>query len=378
MLTPEQWETVGKQAIKIYEELELEIIRTVAERISSFTFAKSVVLNNLKIAQEMGMLYQDIILLVAKYNNMSVTQVKKIFESAGILSLKFDDNIYKMAGLEPLPLKQNQSMWKILEATAIKTNLDLKNLVMTTANTSQFQFYSAMNKAYMEVTTGVKSYSQAITESIKELSKEGAFIMYPNGTKRSLESAVRMNVLTSVNQTCGVLQRMRAEEMGWDLMEITAHSGARPEHAEWQGKIVSLSGKDGYLSLKDIGYGEVTGFKGVNCRHDWYPYFEGSSKTYSNEELEQFKNEFVVYNGEKIPKYEATQMQRKMERQIREDKRLINALESELRSNNKSLDIEQVRQDLSTAKTKYTIHNNILTDFLNQTKLRKDYTRLRI
>ena len=377
MLTPEQWETVGKQAIKIYEELELEIIRTIAERISSFTFAKSVVLNNLKIAQEMGMLYQDIILLVAKYNNMSVTQVEKIFESAGILSLKFDDNIYKMAGLEPIPLKQNQSMWKILEATAKKTNLDLKNLVMTTANTSQFQFYNAMNKAYMEVTTGVKSYSQAITDSIKEVSKQGATIQYKN-RQIKVESAVRMNIMTSVNQTCGVLQRMRTEEMGWDLMEITAHSGARPEHAEWQGKIVSLSGKEGYLSLKDIGYGEVTGFKGVNCRHDWYPYFEGSSKTYSNEELEQFKNEFVVYNGEKIPKYEATQMQRKMERQIRTDKRLINALECELRSDNKQLDIEQVRQDLNTAKTKYTIHNNILTDFLNQTKLRKDYTRLRI
>ena len=140
-----------------------------------------------------------------------------------------------------------------------------------------------MNKAYMEVTTGVKSYSQAITDSIKEVSKQGATIQYKN-REIKVESAVRMNIMTSVNQTCGVLQRMRAEEMGWDLMEITAHSGARPEHAEWQGKIVSLSGKDGYLSLKDIGYGEVTGFKGVNCRHDWYPYFEGSSKTYSNEE----------------------------------------------------------------------------------------------
>lgn len=377
MLTPEQWEIVGKQAIKIYEKLELEIIQTIAERISSFAFAKSVVQNNIKIAREMGLLYQDIIILVAKYNNMSIEDVRNIFEESGVLSLKFDDKIYKQAGLEPLPIKQNKTMWTLLEATAIKTNNDLSNMMMTTANTSQQHFYNAINKAYMEVTTGVKSYSQAITDSIKEVSKQGATIQYKN-REIKVESAVRMNIMTSVNQTCGVLQRMRAEEMGWDLMEITAHSGARPEHAEWQGKIVSLSGKDGYLSLKDIGYGEVTGFKGVNCRHDWYPYFEGSSKTYSNEELEQFKNEFVVYNGEKIPKYEATQMQRKMERQIREDKRLINALESELRSNNKSLNIEQVRQDLNTAKTKHTIHNNILTDFLNQTKLRKDYTRLRI
>lgn len=377
MLTPEQWETVGSQSIKIYEKLELEIIRTIAERISSFTFAKSVVLNNIKIAREMGLLYQDIIILVAKYNNMSIEDVKRIFEEAGVSSLKFDDKIYKKAELKPIPLKQNEQMWKLLEATAIKTNNNLSNMMMTTANTSQKHFYNAMNKAYMEVTTGVKSYSQAITDSIKEVSKQGATIKYKN-KEIKVESAVRMNILTSVNQTCGVLQKMRAEEMGWDLMEITAHSGARPEHAEWQGKIVSLSGKKGYLSLKDIGYGEITGFKGVNCRHDWYPYYEGSSRTYSEKELERLKNEFVIYNGKKIPKYEATQIQRKMERQIRADKRLINALECELRTDNKSLDIEQVRQELNNAKTKFTIHNNILNDFVNQTKLKKDYLRLKI
>ncbi len=377
MLTPEQWETVGKQAVKIYEKLELEIIQTIAERISSFTFAKSVVLHNIKVAREMGLLYQDIILLVSKYTGLTSEEVARLFSEAGALSLKFDDKIYKMAGLEPLPIKQNKAMWTLLEATAIKTNNDLSNMMMTTANTTQQHFYDAMNKAYMEVTTGVKSYSQAITDSIKEVGKQGATIKYKN-REIKVESAVRMNIMTSINQTCGVLQKMRADEMGWDLMEITAHSGARPEHAEWQGKIVSLSGQDGYLSLKDIGYGEVTGFKGVNCRHDWYPYYEGSSRVYSEEQLEQFKNEYVAYNGKKIPKYEATQIQRKLERQIREDKRLINALECEITSENKTLDIDQVKRDLQTAKTKYTLDTNILNNFLSQTKLKKDYTRLRI
>ena len=377
MLTPEQWENVGRQAVNIYTKLELDIIKAIADRISGFTFAKSVVLNNIKIAREMGLLYQDIIMLVAKYNNMSAYDVQLLFEEAGVKSLKFDDKIYKQAGLEPLPIRQNKTMWTLLEATALKTNGDLNNLVLTTANTAQTHFYDAMNKAYMEVTTGVKSYSQAITDSIKEVSKQGITVQYKN-RELKVESAVRMNIMTSINQTCGVLQKMRAEEMGWDLMEITAHSGARPEHAEWQGKIVSLSGKKGYLSLKDIGYGEVTGFKGVNCRHDWYPYYEGSSMTYSKAELDKFKNETVTYNGEKIPKYEATQIQRKIERQIRADKRIVNALEREITSENKSLDINQVRQDLEVAKTKYKLHNSILNDFLDQTNLNKDYTRLRI
>ena len=37
---------------------------------------------------------------------------------------------------------------------------------MTTANAGQTQFYNALNKAYMEVSTGVKSYTQAIIDTI--------------------------------------------------------------------------------------------------------------------------------------------------------------------------------------------------------------------
>ena len=97
MLTPEQWENVGRQAVNIYTKLELDIIKAIADRISGFTFAKSVVLNNIKIAREMGLLYQDIIMLVAKYNNMSAYDVQLLFEEAGVKSLKFDDKIYTQA-----------------------------------------------------------------------------------------------------------------------------------------------------------------------------------------------------------------------------------------------------------------------------------------
>ena len=234
MLTPNDFEKIAKQAEKIYSELELEIIKEIAERIANVGYANTVVLNDIKIAQEMGIMYQDIINLVAKYNEASVSQIQSIFDTAGAQTLKLDDKIYKEAGLTPLPLKQSPSMIQLLSATAEKTYNNLSNLVMTTATSTQTEFYNAMNKAYMEVSTGVKSYSEAILDSIKEIADKGAYIIYPSGQHRSIESAVRMNVLTSVNQTCGKLQELRADEMGWDLMELTAHSGARPEHAEWQ------------------------------------------------------------------------------------------------------------------------------------------------
>ena len=378
MLTPDEWSQISDQAVKIYSDLELEIIQEIAERIANFNYANTVVQNSIKIAEEMGLMYEDIINLVAKYNSISENRVREIFESAGIKSLKFDDEIYKIAGVTVLPIKQSESFWKLLEAMVIRTNFNLNNLVLTTANTVQTDFYNAVNQAYMEVSTGLKSYTQAIGDAVEKVSKTGAIIEYPSGVKRSLESAVRMNILTSVNQTCGELQEMRAKEVGWDLMEITAHSGARPSHAEWQGKIVSLSGKRGYLSKSDIGYGTATGFKGVNCRHDWFPYYKGSSKTYTNKELNKLKNEKVQYNGKKISLYDATQIQRRYEREIRNVKKEIVGKQAILTSKNKEIDIKQIENDLKMLNAKKSQKTQQLDSLLKQTNFRKDYSRLKI
>ncbi len=376
MLTEQDFIKIEKQANSIYNNLELQIIEEIATRIARVGYANTVVINDLRIAQEIGYLYEDIIKLVAEYNNTTIEEVNRIFYEAGEKSLKFDDKIYKEAGLQPLPLKQNESIKQIMNATILRTSNNLQNLAMTTANTAQTQFINAMNNAYMYVSTGVKSYTSAIIDEIRNLSSQGAMIEYPSGARRSLESAVRMNIVTSVNQNCGKLQELRADEMGWDLMEITAHSGARPEHAHWQGKIVSRSGQKGYLSLRDIGYGEATGFKGINCRHDWYPYYKGSARTYTQKELNKWKNEKVEYNGKKISKYEAIQKQRYFERKIRQNKKDLKAQQAILTSNDENIDIKQVQDEIRNIKANEKANREALDNFLKQTGLRKDNSRL--
>ena len=376
MLTEQDFIRIEKQAIGIYQNLELQIIEEIAKRIANFGYANTVVLNDIKIAQEMGFLYQDIIRLVAEYNNTTYKKVNEIFYEAGEKTLNYDDEIYKEAGLNPIPLKQDKSIKQIMNATIVRTAGNLQNLCMTTATATQTQFYNAMNMAYMEVSTGIKSYTQSIIDKIKDLSSQGAIITYPSGRNMSLESAIRMNIITAVNQNCGKIQETRANELGWDLMELTAHSGARPSHASWQGKIVSRSGKKGYLSLDDIGYGTATGFKGVNCRHDWYPYLKGSTRAYTQKELNKWKNEKVTYNGKKISMYDATQEQRKIERAIRQDKKELVAQQKLLTSNNKDINIEEVQAEIRNIKAKQKEHNDILNNFLDQTGFRKDYSRL--
>ena len=159
-------------------------------------------------------------------------------------------------------------------------------------------------------------------------------------------------------------------------MELTAHSGARPSHAKWQGKIVSRSGQKGYLSLDDIGYGTATGFKGINCRHDWSPYLKGSTRAYAQKELNKWKTEKVTYNGKEISMYEATQKQRYFERKIRQDKKDLKAQQAILTSNNKDINIEELQIEIRNIKAIQRQHNAQLNDFLNQTRLRKDNSRL--
>lgn len=64
MLTPEEWDIVGKQASKIYSELELEIIEEIAERIANVGYANTIVLNDTLIAEEMRN-------IIRKYNKIS-------------------------------------------------------------------------------------------------------------------------------------------------------------------------------------------------------------------------------------------------------------------------------------------------------------------
>lgn len=376
MLTEQDFIGIEKQAVQIYQNLELQIIEEIATRIAKVGYANTVVLNDILIAQEMGLLYQDVVMLVAMYNNASYDKIAEIFNEAGAKTLEFDDEIYIEAGLNPLPINQSSGMTQMLNSSIEKTSGNLQNLVMTTAITSQTQFYNAMNKAYMEVSTGVKSYSQSILDAINDIADAGGVITYSSGRNMSLESAVRMNIITGVNQTCGKLQELRADELGWDLMELTAHSGARPSHASWQGKIVSRSGQRGYLSLDDIGYGTATGFKGVNCRHDWYPYYKGSVRTYTQEQLDAWKNEKVTYNGKEYSKYDATQLQRAMERRIRADKKDLAGLQGIITSAKDNKLIEDTKTEFGRRSLIYKTHQNELDDFIQQTSLRKDSTRL--
>ena len=105
--------------------------------------------------------------------------------------------------------------------------------------------------------------------------------------------------------------------MEWDIVLVSSHLGARvtggkdyTDHAWWQGKFYSRSGKDKrFLPYSVCGEGDVQGIHGANCRHSHGP-GDGEFNPYEQYDSEENRKE-----------YELQQRQRTMERRIRASKR---------------------------------------------------------
>lgn len=213
MLTPDYLKNVADDAINIYSKLEDSIIKDVVRRLKNTDFEMTESARfQIRIAQEAGLLYDDIIEKVAKYSGVSEKIVKKTFENSAIEALKYDDKIYKKQGLNPIPIKQQTTMLNLLKNTLNKTNGSLYNLTLTTANTSQQKFIEVCNQAYMQISSGAFDYNTAIRKAIKQFG-DGIQVEYDSGYRLNIKSAVKRAVMTGVNQTCLKMQEIRAKEM---------------------------------------------------------------------------------------------------------------------------------------------------------------------
>lgn len=333
MLTPEQLAHCADDILELYSKLEEAIVRDIARRVAKTGTMTDTAIWQAQHMQELGTLNYDILNSISKYSGKCESELKKLFEDAAITATEYDNEIYRANGLNPKSIKVSDTQLQILEAGYKKTQGNLSNLTLTTAVSSQTSFINACSLAELKASSGAFTPQQAIADAIKQVAQDGAFVIYPSGHRDRLDVAVRRNVMTGIGQTTGQICLANARELGCDLMEITAHAGARPSHSYWQGQVVSLSGRNGYLSLSDIGYGTGDGFKGWNCRHDWYPYFEGSTRMYDEEKLKQMDAKNIEYpDGSMHTLYEAEQKQRAYERKIRESKRILAAYDESIKN----------------------------------------------
>lgn len=334
----QQYEPSADRIIALYQQLEDDILSAVIRRILKMGYVSEASKHQLEVLQAAGLLYDDIVQLIADRTDACTAQVKALFEDAGVQTVEIDNSLHEAAGALPIDIRQDSSTRQILEAGYKKTLGTMQNLVSTTATQTQTAFIQTCDRIYMQVSSGAFSYQEAIMNALRALADTGATVSYPTGHTDRMDVAVRRCVLTGVSQTAAAVSLRQAEDAGCYLMEITAHSGARPDHAKWQGQLVTITGKDAgkiidglrVFTLSEIGYGSGEGFKGWNCRHNWHAYYPGfSTPNYTPEELKKLDEPCISYNGKLYTEYEVSQMQRAQERRVRAWKRrCITAQES--------------------------------------------------
>lgn len=380
-LTPEYLQNVANQAEAMYAELNQQITNDICRRIAKTGELTESARWQAKQLQESGKLMDEIINDVARQTGKSDAEIRAMFEAAGLKSMQYDARALIAAGID-VNLKLSPAMQQILTANIVKTQGDMSRLTLTTASAGQDQFLNAMNEAQMKVQSGAFDYATAYRRAIEQCADAGAKILYPTGARMSLEAAARANILTGINQTVQKITELNCDDLGAEYVETSAHPGARPTHSEWQGMVFRREGSDyEHENFEDVcgPIGEGDGICGWNCRHSYFPFFPGISQpAYDKKTLDSFNDITCSYNGDDLTDYEASQMQRRFERDIRSAKVALNAIQaSRADCTNEALE-KALRESETEAKAKLRAKREKLTDFCKQTGREKDYLRTKV
>ncbi len=366
MLTPEYLNLIEfNDVVELYNKLNIEITADIIDRISKMQNITSTTKKQLKILLQTNgsEIFNEALRKTSLLTADTKKALMKLYENMAKEDMQGYKELYQYRNK---PFKLSETQYKILNEGLKQTNRTLKNLTNTIAFQSKQMYVNAVDEAYGKVVSGAFDYNSAINSAVHELANKGVTLKDKAGRNIQLEVAVRRNVLGGIQQTANEINRNIEEYLGCDGYEVSAHIGARPTHAEAQGKQYAINHKTkiskNYPLWKDV----EDLWKENNCRHSYYGIILGVSEPmYSNKELKQFKNATVSMNGKKVPYYEATQKQRQIENNIRNQKRKIQILD---RSN----------IDTTVDKVKLSQLQKELTSFCNETGLKKDYNRVRI
>ena len=325
MLSPSYLDSLPDSFVKLFQEVEEQILHDVARRIGKMDAVTPTANWQLWRYQQTEALRNDVVKLLAKYTGKSEAAIRRLLLQAATEAMEREDAIYYHYDMEPTPFEESAALNNLLDAGARQTCGTWQNLTATTANTVTGAFERTLDAAWLKVSTGAFDYKAAVKQAVDSLADDMPMVTYPSGHKDSIEVAARRAVLTGVNQTTGKLQVARMDEMGCEFVETTAHGGARPSHAEWQGRRFHRGGAVDYRGKHypdfeaATGYGTGAGLCGWNCRHTFFAVFPelGDPPQWTQEQLRERNARNIEWNGKKYTAYEISQMQRARERNVR-------------------------------------------------------------
>ena len=271
---------------------------------------------------EVGSLFQENIITIAKYSGLAIDEITKLLQKAGFYAVNRVDKDLQEAvrqGFVIMPKTEPQTNLHPILLSYQQQAMNTFNLINTTMLDQSQQIYiDTLNKTVGKVLTGTITPQQALRETVHEWSEKGIPALIDKAGKQwSTEAYVSTVTRSLSNNVANTMQDNRMDEYGVDLIEVSAHMGARPRCEPYQGEIYSRSGKHPkYPPLSRTSYGEIAGLRGINCGHIFYPFIEGFSR----------KRSVQINDEQNDIAYKLSQKQRYLERQIRYAKHDLNIM----------------------------------------------------
>lgn len=344
--TPELLDALPEELAELYRGLEDTLLTEICSRLKLRDELNEVTVQGIKALRSHGIDLKEIEKTIQKATGISEKKLNELIDDVVERNQKYYTELIDLAHItQPETLVSIDDTWAIYQ----QTKRDLRNITQSmgflvdagrTMLPPAKAYQWALDNAVMQVQSGAINYNQAIKTAVKQLADSGLKVAdYESGHRDQIDVAARRAVMTGVSQLCAKYTEQSAEYLETPYYEVSAHAGARDKpgpspwssHKDWQGKVYSIHIGDIYPSIYDVcGLGAVDGLEGANCRHRRFPWVEGvSERTYTDEQLAHIDDGLgCTFDGKTYTAYEATQMQRRIERTIRKQKRLKNAYEA--------------------------------------------------
>lgn len=310
--------------------------------------------------------YEEIVRELSKITDLNVKDIKDIFHEIAKNDYNFAKQFYKYRNKSFIPYEQNTLLVSKVEALSNMAIGNYLNLTGTSAvgfgwqgldGTITFKglkqtYYDLLDEAVFNVSQGKETFNEAMYRQLKMLGGSGVKTIYPstyitydeNGNEiiknrvMRLDSAIRMQMKDALRKLHNEEQLMIGEEIDADGVEVSVHLNPAPDHALVQGRQFDNDEFEKFQNDQDAK--DVTGmlFPAIsgetghdrraigqyNCYHYIFSIVIGVNKPqYTGEQLQEIidKNERgFEFEGQHYTNYEGTQLQRRLETEIRKQK----------------------------------------------------------
>lgn len=345
---PEVLDALPEELAELFRALEITLLDEICSRLKLADQLNEVTVQDVRALRSHGISLKDIEKAIHKTTGISEKKLKELLDDVVERNQKYYTEFIDLAHIT-----QPETLVDAATVDAIRTQtldtfrnltasmgflVDAGRTMLPPAKAYQW----ALDNATMQIQSGAISYNQAIKSAVRQLAQSGLKVVdYESGHRDQIDVAARRAVMTAVNQLNRKYSEQSMDFLQTDLVQVEAHAGARDidgpkeweNHKKWQGKLYRWAeftkkypdaSKGEYPDFESTcGIGDVTGILGANCRHSWSAFVEGAmERTYTDKQLEHIDDGLgCTFEGKTYTAYEATQMQRRVERTIRNLKR---------------------------------------------------------